>query len=323
MDETEKHINRESASVDLVMSVKLAEFLSELGKNHFYIMHLSYAGEDKERLWVYGQENDLIGLDHELVTDYWLRIKDRVKYQLDGVWVHQFNLFCEDMQVGDIVLVLDGCEYLLGIAEIKENVARYRRNLLGVFFDHVRFIHWILAYDYDKSAPLPHALDKFTNTLRRVDPGKRYWDDLAPLEINISQVSEPIKRTRILKAGKYGSGGEGTDHRKLKEWIAYHPDVIGLLDVRKTSVEYAFPSGDIADIVFELENDRYAVVEIETSDPLPGCYQALKYRTLKCAELGIPITSPIVEAIVVAWDFQPYVEDFCSSYTIKRYKYAL
>jgi hypothetical protein len=159
--------------------------------------------------------------------------------------------------------------------------------------------------------------------LRRVDAGKRYWDDLAPLRININQVSEPIKRTQTLKAAKYGSGGEGIDHKKLKEWIADNPDVLGLRNVKKTTVEYLFPSGDIADIVFELENDRYAVIEIETSDPLPGCYQALKYRTLKCAELGMSITSPIVEAIVVAWDFQSYIEDFCSLYAIKHCKYAL
>jgi hypothetical protein len=322
-DEAEKYINSESVSVDLVMNMKLEEFLSELNKNHFYIMHLSYAGEEKERLWDYGKENRLIGLDHRLVTDYWLRIRDRVKHQLDPVWVNQFNLFCEDMHIGDIVLALDGCEYLLGIAEIKENVAKYKKNLQGVFFDHVRLVDWILAYDYDKSTPLPHALDRFTNTLRRVDAGKRYWNDLAPLQINISQVSEPIRRTRILRVRKYGSGGEGIDHKKLKEWIAVNPDVIGLRNVRKTTVEYTFPSGDTADIVFELENDRYTVVEIETSDPLPGCYQALKYRTLKCAELGMPITSSIVEAIVVAWDFQPYIEDFCSSYAIKHCKYAL
>jgi hypothetical protein len=286
-------------------------------------MHLSYAGEDKKRLWDYGKENDLIGLDHKLVTDYWPRVKDQVKYQLDGVWVNQFNLFCEDMQVGDIVLVLDGCEYLLGIAEIKENVARYRRNLHGVFFDHVRFVQWILAYDYDKAPRLPNVLGRFTNTLRRVNPNRRYWSDLAPLEINISQVSEPTNRTRILKTRKYGSGGEGIEHRKLKEWIANHPDAIGLKNVKKTSVEYTFPSGDKADVIFELENNQFAVVEIETSDPLPGCYQALKYRTLKCAELGIPITSSNVEAIVVAWDFQRFVEDFCSPYRIRHCKYTL
>jgi len=303
--------------------MKLEEFLSKLNKDHFYIMHLSYAGAEKERLWTYGKENELIGLDHNLVKDYWPKIKDRVGNQLDPVWVNQFNLFCEDMQIGDIVLVLDGCEYLLGIAEIRENVAKYKKNLFGVFFDHVRLVDWILAYDFQKSIPLPHPLDRFTNTLRRVDMHKRYWAELAPLQINVSQVSEPIERAQILKAAKYGSGGEGKDHKNLKKWIADNPSVLGLQNVRNTHVEYQFPSGDWADIVFELENGHYAVVEIETSDPLPGCYQALKYRTLKCAELGMPIVSSKVEAIVVAWDFQPYIKDFSSSYAIRLCKYAL
>jgi hypothetical protein len=303
--------------------VKLREFLSEVDKNHFYIMHLSYTGKEKERLWNYARENSLIGLDHNLVTDYWPKIRDRVRYQLDPVWVNQFSLFCEDMQIGDIVLALDGCDRLLGIAKVQENVARYEKKLLGVFFDHIRIVTWVLAYDYDKSVSLPHALDRFTNTLQRVNVGRRYWNDLAPLQISTDKASETIRGIRLFKAKKYGSGGEGSDHRKLKDQIADNPGLVGLRNVRKRFKEYPFPSGDIADIVFELENNRYAVVEIETSDPLPGCYQALKYRTLKCAELGVSITSSIVEAIVVAWDFQPFTEDFCSSYAIKHCKYAL
>jgi len=299
--------------------MKLEKFLSELNRDHFYIMHLSYEGEDKERLWNYAKENRLIGLQHSLVTDYWLTIRERVKYQLDPLWINQFNVFCEDMQIGDIVLVLDGCEYLLGIAEIRENLAKYNKKLRRVFFDHIRLVSWIVEYNYDKSAQLSNTLDKFTKTLRKVDVCKRYWDDLASLQIKLSQVLEPIKRTRIPKVRKYGSGGEGTDHKNLKQWIADNPHVIGLRNVRKTNVEYSFPSGDTADIVFELKNNRYAIVEIETSDPLPGCYQALKYRTLKCAERGMPITSTIVEAIVVAWDFQPYIKEFCSLYGIKHY----
>ncbi|MEM4244271.1 MAG: hypothetical protein QXP44_05710, partial [Candidatus Bathyarchaeia archaeon] len=53
---------------------------------------------------------------------------------------------------------------------------------------------------------------------------------------------------------------------------------------------------------------------------LPGCYQALKYKILKCAELGLPVTSARVKAKVVAWDFEPFVEEFCSRYGIEIHK---
>jgi len=40
------------------------------------------------------------------------------------------------------------------------------------------------------------------------------------------------RRTTIAKVRKYGSGGEGKDHKELKEWISKHPEVINLADIR-------------------------------------------------------------------------------------------
>lgn len=122
---------------------------------------------------------------------------------------------------------------------------------------------------------------------------------------------------RVLRTRKYGAGGEGRQHKKLKDWVANHPDGIGVCDVVSTEVEYQFESGDAADIVFELRGKRYAVVEIETMDPLPGAYQVLKYKVLKCAQLGSDIKSPNVEPILVAWDIPPDVKRFCQQYGIR------
>lgn len=112
---------------------------------------------------------------------------------------------------------------------------------------------------------------------------------------------------------KYGPGGEGIEHKRLKEWIAQNPEKIGLADVKRTKIEYTFTSGDIADIVFELDRNKCAVVEIETIDSYTGSYQVLKYKVLKCAELGMDIKCPEVEAILVAWSIPQQVRDlmFC------------
>lgn len=121
---------------------------------------------------------------------------------------------------------------------------------------------------------------------------------------------------KIRTGGGYGSGGEGDDHKKLKEWVAQNPTRIGITNVKKTKIEYRFASEDIADIVFELDGGSYIVVEIETFNPYPGCHQALKYRVLKCAELGLDIKSSNVEALLVAWTIPEEVKKFCNKYGI-------
>jgi len=131
----------------------------------------------------------------------------------------------------------------------------------------------------------------------------------------IKKSGNRIKRISMVR--KYGSGGEGTEHKKLKEWIAQNPKELGLTNVKNTEIEYMFASGDASDVVFELDDDKYAVVEIETIDPLPGCYQALKYKVLKCAEIGQDIKSSNVEAILVAWSIPEEIKQFCTKYGIR------
>jgi len=64
------------------------------------------------------------------------------------------------------------------------------------------------------------------------------------------------------------------------------------------------------------------VVEIETEVPTPGAHQALKYRTLKCAQLGVDVKSPSVEGVLVAWQ-APENMDFCKRYGIRFVKKRL
>jgi len=307
--------------------VKLDEFLFKTSKDYFYIMHLSYNGHEKIRLWNYAKEKKLIGLDVPgIVTNDWSKTRELVKHRLSEIWIRQFDLFCKEMQIGDIVLVLNGWDFLLGVAEIASDDYQYNKELSAghIFFDHVRDVNWIFKFDYDKSPKLPHRLYGFNNTLSKVESNTERWRDLIDLDISTSEAKENI--VRILGnpiVRKYGSGGEGAEHKKLKRFIAEKPDSIGLKDVEETKLEYIFPSGDVADIVFRLSGNRYAVVEIETTNPLPGCFQALKYKILKCAELGLPITSSDVEAIMVAWLIPDDVRNFCLKYNVRFHKHTM
>jgi hypothetical protein len=98
--------------------MKIKDLLFAEGKDHFYIMHLSYNGKRRE-LWDFAKENNLIGLDvPEIVTNDWLKIRQLAKSKLTNTWVRQFDIFCTEMQAGDIVIVLNGWDSILGIAEL-------------------------------------------------------------------------------------------------------------------------------------------------------------------------------------------------------------
>jgi hypothetical protein len=143
--------------------------------------------------------------------------------------------------------------------------------------------------------------------------------DVIASENGQRKTTEPRKK-RIAVKRKYGAGGEGENHKKLKEWIATHPEAIGLKNVKKHELEYVFLSGDTVDILFELKNGNDAVVEIETTIPLPGCHQAIKYRALRCAERSLSLDSKKVKTILVAWEVPQKVIQFCKKYNILYYE---
>lgn len=120
----------------------------------------------------------------------------------------------------------------------------------------------------------------------------------------------------VAMSRKYGPGGEGKEHRRLKEWIADHPEDIGISNVKRVEKEHPFCSGDRVDVLFELNDGTDVVVEVETLDPLPGCHQAIKYRALRCAERGIPLDSQNVIAYTVAWGIPDEVASFCKKYNV-------
>ncbi len=129
---------------------------------------------------------------------------------------------------------------------------------------------------------------------------------------------ESNTRTKEAVTRKYGGGGEGKEHKELKNWVAKNPNFLGLDKVKKTQKEeHVFPSGDLPDIVFICDNNKFAIVEIETINPLPGAYQSIKYRSLLCAELGLPLDSINVESFLVTKENSQDVEEFCVKYKIR------
>lgn len=122
--------------------------------------------------------------------------------------------------------------------------------------------------------------------------------------------SEFIERT---------GGGESDDHQKLKEYVAAHPEVIGLPAESAAQMDFLFVAGDRADIVFGTGPDTWAVVEIkngEIGELVKGVYQNIKYRALLQAEKGHG-NSNHVDAILVAYEIPSDISFFAAKFGIR------
>lgn len=82
-----------------------------------------------------------------------------------------------------------------------------------------------------------------------------------------------------------GGGGESDRHKRLKFYVAQHPEVISLSrTVTDGRTEYPLPSGDSLDVLFR-DNDDWIAVEVKSSisgpdDILRGMFQCIKYRAV-------------------------------------------
>jgi len=159
--------------------------LSEKGNDYFYIMHLSYERRERERLWNYAERRKIIGLEHHDVNDDWNNVRESV--EISGIWRKQFEMFCNEMKVDNLVLVLNGWDSLLGIAEVIERHHQYDENLssgsVERFFDHIRKVRWIRDYEYANRRRLPQPIEGFNNTLSKVKPNTHRWSILTNLNI--------------------------------------------------------------------------------------------------------------------------------------------
>ena len=110
--------------------------------------------------------------------------------------------------------------------------------------------------------------------------------------------------------GKYGPGGEGERHRRLKEFVALHPDVLNL-GPGEAMIEHRFTTGDRVDVAVDLDSGEHCVIEIEVEgreSTLVGAHQALKYRALRAGQLN---TRKQPHAFLVAYSIPESVRKFC------------
>jgi hypothetical protein len=111
---------------------------------------------------------------------------------------------------------------------------------------------------------------------------------------------------------KFGGGGEQEAHRRMKQFIANNPSLIGLPASARSEEEYPFWSGDRADILFRLADESVVIVEIKPSgspdaDIYRGLHQCIKYEALIRAEQILDGEKPDGTAILVVGRPIPHV----------------
>ncbi|MEM3700081.1 MAG: hypothetical protein QXL57_04345 [Candidatus Bathyarchaeia archaeon] len=160
------------------------------GRNFFYLMHLSYGTlteEDRRMRWNYAKNHSLIGLDlPEEVPKDWNQMSNSEKQRLRSRrpnWFHQFEIFCNEMRINDLVVVVNGWDSLLGIGKVNQSRYEYRKELRDIFFDHVRSVEWDRAQDYDERIQLSPTLSGFNRTLLRVKANTKFWTILSNVNL--------------------------------------------------------------------------------------------------------------------------------------------
>ena len=80
-------------------------------------------------------------------------------------------------------------------------------------------------------------------------------------------------------------GGESEDHRRLKEYVAEHPEIVGLpANLKRGETEFGLPSADCIDVLFR-NKSAWIGAEVKSAlsgedDIVRGMFQCIKYRAL-------------------------------------------
>lgn len=105
-------------------------------------------------------------------------------------------------------------------------------------------------------------------------------------------LDRPTFPSIIFPISVYYGGGEGEQHKQLKEFVANNPAIVGLpTSCSKGRTEFALLSGDSLDVMFSWRDELIAV-EVKSSisnmsDINRGLYQCVKYQAVLEAMLGV------------------------------------
>lgn len=127
---------------------------------------------------------------------------------------------------------------------------------------------------------------------------------LQPLHGGIPALMDEVTEPGAPVKSGWSNEPESESHRKLKEWVAAHPEVLlSKIKFSKGKTEWLFGSADRVDVMFQHEKGSIAVeVKSEISNEADlerGIYQCVKYRALLRAELKVRNLIPNGKAVLI------------------------
>lgn len=111
-------------------------------------------------------------------------------------------------------------------------------------------------------------------------------------------------------AANFRGGGEGKDHKALKEYVRHHPELVRLGKRAGTGEgEKWLPSGDRLDVFFDAGGE-WVAVEVKSArsdevDIVRGLFQCVKYDAVLNAMLVTKQRDTMVRAVLVLGDRLP------------------
>ncbi len=159
---------------------------------------------------------------------------------------------------------------------------------------------------------------KMNSGLREIS--KAEYDKLLSIFVANSQAAALAPGGKNPPPGHWTEGGgEGPEHRILKEYVAAHPSIVLNEDqVTTIRMEYPFPSGDRADIALKDQAGRFIGVEVEilqNDSQIEGLLQAVKYRHMIAVMEGV--TFEECRAVLVAYTLSDGIKRLCSRYDVQ------
>ena len=128
-----------------------------------------------------------------------------------------------------------------------------------------------------------------------------FWDWVLK-ELGLKEAIPFTKeQLNAIKSPHCGFGGEGEEHKALKEYICQHHEALDYSDIVLAETEHVLPSGDRLDVYFELADGTHVAIEVKPSispdqDITRGVFQCVKYftvmdalRTIECEDYEIEV----------------------------------
>lgn len=143
-------------------------------------------------------------------------------------------------------------------------------------------IGWFLIKQEDfRSLPRARQREIVRYELARIFAYPKWREVLQTLSLRYAprNFSEQVQQaTRF-------SGGEGDDHRRLKDFVAQNPHLLGLPNTTPVGkIEVSLASGDLLDVSFEDKRSWVAAEVKPATSPNPdlirGLFQCVKYRAV-------------------------------------------